>query len=152
PHREYVYRMAYEMGRHIIGYEIQKVLAAVDWFASDKDHPPIGVVGYGEGGLVALYSGAVDPRIRTTVVSGYFGPPEDVWQQPIYRNVWRVLHEFGGGEGCLFQRRALVVEHADWPRIDGPPPARGGRSGAAPGRLATPEEAVVRAAWERTRP
>src|SRR5581483_2360681 len=31
PHREFVYRMAYEMGRHIIGYEVQKVLAAVDW-------------------------------------------------------------------------------------------------------------------------
>ena len=31
PHREFVYRMAYEMGRHVIGYEVQKVLAAVDW-------------------------------------------------------------------------------------------------------------------------
>src|SRR5262249_34267493 len=31
-HREFVYRMAYEMGRHVIGYEVQKVLAAVDWF------------------------------------------------------------------------------------------------------------------------
>jgi hypothetical protein len=28
PHREFVYRAAYEMGRHIIGYEVQKVLAA----------------------------------------------------------------------------------------------------------------------------
>src|SRR5205823_4907022 len=26
PHREFVYRMAFEMGRHIIGYEVQKVL------------------------------------------------------------------------------------------------------------------------------
>jgi hypothetical protein len=40
PHREFVYRMAYEMGRHVIGYEVQKVLAAVDWFAQeDKDRP-----------------------------------------------------------------------------------------------------------------
>src|SRR5207253_2193314 len=31
-HREFVYRMSFEMGRHIIGYEMQKVLAAVDWF------------------------------------------------------------------------------------------------------------------------
>jgi len=28
PHREFVYRMAYEMGRTLIGYEVQKVLAA----------------------------------------------------------------------------------------------------------------------------
>ena len=35
PHREFIYRAAYELGRHIIGYEIQKVLAAVDALASD---------------------------------------------------------------------------------------------------------------------
>ena len=27
-HREYIYRMAYQAGRHILGYEVQKVLAA----------------------------------------------------------------------------------------------------------------------------
>ena len=31
PHREWIYRQAYQMGRHVIGYEVQKVLAAVDW-------------------------------------------------------------------------------------------------------------------------
>jgi len=30
PHREWIYRMAFEVGRHIIGYEVQKVLASVD--------------------------------------------------------------------------------------------------------------------------
>ena len=30
PHREFVYRQAYEMGRHVLGYEIQKVLTLVD--------------------------------------------------------------------------------------------------------------------------
>ena len=25
PHREFIYRMAFELGRHIIGYEVQKV-------------------------------------------------------------------------------------------------------------------------------
>ena len=28
PHREWIYRQAYPLGRHIIGYEVQKVLAA----------------------------------------------------------------------------------------------------------------------------
>src|SRR5207248_2327742 len=32
PNREWVYRQAYHMGRHVIGYEVQKVLAVVDWF------------------------------------------------------------------------------------------------------------------------
>jgi hypothetical protein len=30
-YREWIYRQAFHMGRHIIGYEVQKVLAAVDW-------------------------------------------------------------------------------------------------------------------------
>jgi dienelactone hydrolase len=28
------YRPSFELGRHIVGYEIQKVLAGVDWFSS----------------------------------------------------------------------------------------------------------------------
>ena len=74
PHREWIYRMAYEVGRHIIGYEVQKVLAAVDWFTRENlsHSTPIGVVGYGEGGLLAFYSAALDPRIRAAAVSGYF--------------------------------------------------------------------------------
>ena len=98
PHREFIYRMSYEMGRHVIGYEIQKVLAAIDWFCLEKDHPPVGVYGYGEGGLLAFYTGAVDGRVRSTAVSGYFGRRELVWEQPIYRNVHGLLREFGDAE------------------------------------------------------
>ena len=46
--------MAYEMGRHIIGYEVQKVLAVVDWFTKEKGHAPVGVIGYGEGGMLGF--------------------------------------------------------------------------------------------------
>ena len=62
--------MAYQLGRHIIGYEVQKVLSLVDWMS--RSNPPIGVIGYGEGGLIGLYSAAVDTRIQATAVSGYF--------------------------------------------------------------------------------
>src|SRR5205823_7435150 len=31
--REWLYRQAFHMGRHPIGYEVQKALAAVDWFS-----------------------------------------------------------------------------------------------------------------------
>ena len=31
PHREFLWRMAFEVGRHPIGFEVQKVLALVDW-------------------------------------------------------------------------------------------------------------------------
>ena len=32
PHREWIYRQAFVMGRHIIGYDVQKVLSVIDWF------------------------------------------------------------------------------------------------------------------------
>src|SRR5262249_13240751 len=73
PHREFIYRMAVEMGRHIIGYEVQKALAAVDWFCLPKDQAPIGVLGYGEGGLIALCAAGLDTRIAAACVGGYFG-------------------------------------------------------------------------------
>lgn len=137
-HREFVYRMAFEMGRHVIGYEVQKVLALVDWFAGHKDAPPIGVIGHGEGGMLALYSGAIDPRIKVTAVSGYFGPRENLWQEPIYRNVWGLLREFGDAELlALVMPRALIAEVSEI-KFSPPPEARKGRGGAAPGFLRAP--------------
>jgi dienelactone hydrolase len=140
PHREMVYRGAYEMGRHIIGYEVHKILAAIDWFEQDTDgERPIGVCGYGEGGLLAFYSGALDSRIDTTCVSGYFSPREQLWREPIYRNVWSLLHEFGDAEiASLIKPRGLIVEHCEFPDVDGPPKERSGRSGAAPGAIEKP--------------
>jgi dienelactone hydrolase len=141
PHREFIYRMAYEMGRHIIGYEVQKVLAAVDWFAKEKDAAPIEVWGYGEGGLLALYSSAIDPRIKNTYVSGYVADRNELHREPIYRNLFGLLREFGDAEllmlaGAPKDRRTVSVEFAKEPTISGPPaPVKGQRGGAAPGML-----------------
>lgn len=155
PHREWIYRMSYEMGRHIIGYEVQKVLAAVDWFTHENgSHPaPIGVAGYGEGGLLALYSAAIDPRIRAVAVSGYFQSREEVWKEPVYRDVWGLLHEFGDAEmASMIAPRSLIVEASRGPQVDGPPPATKERVGATPnGRLTTPPLTSVRAEVERAR-
>jgi dienelactone hydrolase len=120
PHREWIYRQAFHMGRHVIGYEVQKVLAAVDWFARDKNSSNVGVVGYAEGGLVAFYAAAVDPRIDAVLVSGYFDSRENVWSEPIYRNVWGLLREFGDAKlATLIAPRGLVVESAPVPDISG---------------------------------
>jgi len=154
PHREFVYRMAFEMGRHIIGYEVQKVLAAVDWFTHDAGGADafIAVWGYGEGGLLALYSAAADPRIDAAVVSGYFESRQNVWQEPIYRNVWALLHEFGDAElASLIAPRTLIVEACQGPELDGPPPPGKGRKGAAPGPLRTPPLEAVQSEVKRAR-
>ena len=48
PHREWIYRMAFETGRHLIGYEVDKVRAAVDWYTrAGEVKRPIDVVGSG---------------------------------------------------------------------------------------------------------
>ena len=149
-HREFIYRMAFELGRHIIGYEVQKVLTLVDWMSREENHPPIGVIGYGEGGLLALYSTAVDTRIDAAVVSGYFQSREGVWKEPIYRNVWALLHEFGDAEiASLIAPRSLIVEASQGIEVDAPPPVRDGRAGAAPGRLISPPLESVKAEFDR---
>ena len=151
PHREFIYRGAYELGRHIIGYEVQKVLAAVDWFSESNPTVPIGVIGYGEGGLIAFYAGVVDTRIGAVGVSGYFQPREHLWREPIYRNVWGLLDQFGDAEiASLIAPRALVIEGSPHPEVEGPPTASEGRnSGAAPGVVTTPPLEAVEAEFER---
>jgi dienelactone hydrolase len=153
PHREFIYRMAYELGRHIIGYEVQKVLAAVDWFERSSPTKPIGVFGYGDGGLLALHSAAADTRIDVAAVSGYFQSRQNLWQEPIYRNVWGLLTEFGDAEiAGLVAPRTLVIEAARSPEVDGPPPETRARRGATPGRLGTPALRNVLAEVERVKP
>ncbi len=173
PHREFIYRQAFEMGRHVIGDEVQKVLAAVDLFvgreaainenrqsnekASRKGelfppkHFPIGVVGVGEGGLLALYAAAVDSRIEAAMVCGYFQNRENVWEEPIYRNVWGLLTEFGDSElAGMIAPRSLVIEACSVPEVAGPPAQRSGRrAGAAPGKIQTATVGSVRSEFDR---
>ncbi len=144
PHREFVYRGAFEMGRHIIGYEVQKIRRLVDALYSSRsiasEEQPVVVWGVGEGGLLAMHAAAIDPRIDVCVVSGYFQEREGVWKEPIYRNVWRQLTEFGDADvASLIAPRQLIIEASAAPEVDGPSAPRMGRSGgAAPGQIRTP--------------
>lgn len=144
-HREFVYRQAFEMGRHVIGYEVQKVLAAVDQFElrNEQTELPIIVAGVSDGGLIALYSTALDSRVDAAIVSGYFDQRENVWQEPIDRNVWGLLKQHGDAElAALIAPRQLLIEMApDIPEVSGPAKAR--RNIAAPGVIRSPNEASV---------
>jgi dienelactone hydrolase len=148
PHREWIYRMAFEAGRQIAGYEVQAVLAAVDWFEREnaRRRVPIAVAGYGEGALAAFYSAALDPRIEAALVSGYFQPREELWKEPIYRDFWSLVREFGEADiASLIAPRALVVEYCRFPVVTGPPQQTAERRGATPnGTISTPTVAAVR--------
>jgi dienelactone hydrolase len=149
--REFLYRAAFELGRHLLGYELQKVLAAVDWFAAERtgrgDARRIGVAGWGDGGMLALYAVALDPRIDAALVSGHFTDRRGAWQEPLDRNVFGLLEEFGDAElASLVAPRALVVEAARGPELELLP---GG--GGAPARLVSPSVTDVVREVERAR-
>src|SRR5262245_45071319 len=168
PHREFIHRMAYEMGRSLTGYEVQKVLAAVDWFLGDGTpqtrETPIGIIGYGDGGMLALYAAALDDRISTCGVSAYFAPREKIADEPIDRNVWGRLNEFGDAELALLIGppiaekgfRRLVLDPGPATKFDpkffptwaGPVTGKG-RGGAAPGTLGAPSQEAVHAEGAR---
>jgi dienelactone hydrolase len=146
-HREYIYRMAYQTGRHIIGYEVQKVLAAIDAMGTN-----VSMMGYGEGGLIAFHSAVCDERIERVFVSGYFRDRRHIHSEPIYRNVWGLLPSYGDAElARMISPRQVVVHPAAHPESKGPPAVRTGRSGAAPGAIATPGIDEVRAEVARAR-
>ena len=126
PHREYLYRAAFELGQHLIGIEVQKILAAIDLYDT-----PVGVCGYGEGGLLALYAAALDQRIAAAGVSGYFQSRQALWREPIYRNIFGLLREFGDAEIAALVAGDLVVEASPTHASPGPPPP----ARAAPARL-----------------
>ncbi|HUG19914.1 MAG TPA: dienelactone hydrolase family protein [Planctomycetaceae bacterium] len=145
--REYLYRPAFELGRHIIGYELQKILALVDWANAkgDAEHQ-IGVAGYGEGGLLAFYASAIDNRIDATYVSGYFGSRETIWQQPLARNVFNLLTEFGDAQvAAMIAPRALTIALTDHPSVVLP------GEGGAPAIIETPNHEQAKAEYEKAR-
>jgi dienelactone hydrolase len=148
--REFIYRSAFELGRHIIGYEVQKVLALVDHWEEENGQRAsnaLGVFGHGEGGQIALYAAALDTRISAVCVSGYFDDRNDIWRQPVDRNVFGLLEQFGDAEvASLIAPRALILEAAQGPEFVIPP-----GTGGAPGRLTTPKLEKVRAEVEKAR-
>ncbi|MFN0053969.1 MAG: alpha/beta hydrolase family protein [Planctomycetales bacterium] len=159
-HREFLYRQAFEAGRHVIGYEVQKILAAVDLLVQrgarlagtgGAESFPVGVAGVGEGGMLALYAATLDERIVSCWVSGYFQEREQIWREPIDRNVWGRLTDFGDAElaGMIAPRR-LVIEACRAVEVAGPSaPREGRRAAAAPGAIATCPLPSVRQEFER---
>ncbi len=148
PHREWIHRQAYMMGRHVIGLEVRKVQAAVDWL-EQRHAGKIGVAGYGEGGLLAFYAAAADRRIGAALVSGYFKSRQATWEEPLYRNVWGLLEEFGDAEmATLVAPRGLVVAYREEPSLSPPRQLKSGHQ-AAPGRLTTPTFEEVAAEFAR---
>jgi hypothetical protein len=167
-HREFLHRMAYEMGRTLTGYEMQIAGAAIDWLTRNTPAEAaqrLAVIGYGEGGRLARFLAALDERIRFVAPFGHGGPVENVWEEPFDRTVWGLARLAGPAELAVLtwprvklaepvtierQGRRELRQELGWPQIDGPPPVRPGRSGAAPGFLRPPPLNILQAEEART--
>ncbi|MCL2742677.1 MAG: dienelactone hydrolase family protein [Planctomycetaceae bacterium] len=142
--REYLYRGAFEMGRHLIGYEIQQVLALVDWirkFQTVKDLP-IHVKGHRDGGMLAFYAAALDNRIDSVTVHGYFDNRNNIWEEPIDRNVFGRLERFGDAQiaAMIFPRTLKIIT----PEVGEVEEIPRGNVGA-PGKIVPPKPETVEA-------
>jgi dienelactone hydrolase len=136
--REYLHRASFELGRTLAGYEVQMSLSMVDWYSRSSKDTPIGIWGNGEGGMEALFVAALDNRISIACVSGFFGPRESSWKEPIERNFAGLLHDFGIQElAMLVAPRRLVVQHVAFltQTFEG--------NGGAPAELAAATEELV---------
>lgn len=62
------------LGETMVAWRVYDVMRAVDYLETreEVDRKRIGVMGISGGGTVALFSGALEERIKVTVVSGYF--------------------------------------------------------------------------------
>ncbi|MDR1053109.1 MAG: acetylxylan esterase [Planctomycetaceae bacterium] len=134
--REFIYRQAYQLGRHIIGYEVQEILALVDWLKR-APNMYVKVQGQGDGGLLAFYSAALDSRIDEVLVVDYFDKRDKLCDEPIDRNVFGLLKEFGDAEiATLIFPRQLTVAFYNAPELELPlNTAWRSGYGGAPGKL-----------------
>lgn len=138
-HREWLYRQAFQMGRHPLGYEIQTALAAVDYFEMRFPGSHISLGGYGEGGRAALYGAAIDPRVDSAFVSGAFAPRDRAWSEPIDRNIFGLLpNHCDAAVAALIVPRPLLIEHTAFPPVTD-----------RKGKIVTPDAPLVEREVER---
>jgi dienelactone hydrolase len=111
--RAWLVRLAYQVGHHLIGSEVQQISSAVDFLGKlpRVDSERIGVVGSGQGGLTALYAAALDTRLKAALVANYLDRRERVFEEPEDRMLWKHLEGFGDAEiAAAIAPRALVID------------------------------------------
>jgi len=137
-HREWIYRQAFQMGRHPIGYEVETAIAAAGAFHHLFPGAQVTVAGYGSGGRAALYAAAVSDTIEHAFVSGAFQSRRRAWSEPIDHNLFGLLPEFSDAAvAAMIYPRPLLVEHTTFPEFQ-----------SKKGSLETPEYGEVTAELE----
>ena len=142
PRREFIYRMAYEMGFQINGLEIQKLLPLINWFSFKDPTIPIGVAGNGDGAFQALVLGFLDNRIKSSWIDGYHLNRNKSWSEPLDRNIWNYLKYFSDAELISSSKGSTLISSFSYPLYKGAEKI-GNLNQAAPGVLSAPAKDLI---------
>jgi cephalosporin-C deacetylase-like acetyl esterase len=81
------------VGRRLVGMQVDDLLRSFDYLASRPDVDPqrISLFGKGDGGTVALYAAALEPRIEKVVSESALSSYMDVTRWKFHRNLERII-------------------------------------------------------------
>ena len=142
PRREFIYRMAYEMGYQINGLEIQKLLPLINWFSFKDPTIPIGVAGNGDGAFQALVLSFLDNRIQSSWIDGYPLNRNKTWSEPLDRNIWNYLKYFSDAELVSLSKASTLISGFSYPLYKGALKIEN-LNQAAPGTLTAPTKNLI---------
>lgn len=142
PRREFIYRMAYEMGFQINGLEIQKTLSLINWFSANDPTIPIAVAGNGDGAFQALVLSFLDERIKSCWIDGYHLNRNKAWSEPLDRNIWNYLKYFSDAELVALSKASTLISGFSYPLYKGAEKI-GNLNQAAPGVLSAPSKESI---------
>jgi hypothetical protein len=142
PRREFINRMAYEMGFQINGLEIQKLLPLINWFSFKDPSIPIGVAGNGDGAFQALVLSFLDNRIKSSWIDGYHLNRNKSWSEPLDRNIWNYLKYFSDAELISSSNGSTLISSFSYPLYKGAEKI-GNLNQAAPGVLSAPAKDLI---------
>jgi hypothetical protein len=142
PRREFIYRMAYEMGYQINGLEIQKLLPLINWFSFKDPTIPIGVAGNGDGAFQALILSFLDNRIQSSWIDGYSLNRNKTWSEPLDRNIWNYLKYFSDAELISLSKASTLISGFSYPLYKGALKIEN-LNQAAPGILTAPTKNLI---------
>jgi len=142
PRREFIYRMAYEMGYQINGLEIQKLLPLINWFSFKDPTIPLGVAGNGDGAFQALVLSFLDNRIQSSWIDGYPLNRNKTWSEPLDRNIWNYLKYFSDAELVSLSKASTLISGFSYPLYKGALKIEN-LNQAAPGILTAPTKNLI---------
>ena len=115
--RRVLWRAGFIVGRTLVGMEVQQALALRQFLATQPDAAvrTIAIMGQGQGGMTALFAGAVDEQLAAVASVDYFQQRENCWREPVDQVLYGQLKEFGDAElaALIAPRPLLVVTSAE---------------------------------------